>query len=327
MRIVPVTPRKSGNIQESRSTGISPGAAARAQETSWGSDLPLPERLRKELDRGELIYLAGPDACAVPARVYGGSGKKTPIILIHGLQSHSGWFAQSAAFLGTLGHPCYAMDRRGSGLSSAPRGDAKDFRGWSAEIAGVVEQVRRRQGHEQVYLLGHCFGAIPAALFAGQRPDLVRGAMLTTPGLHTRIGLPKAHLVKILLTLPGHRNYYLPVSLKTEWFTDRPDYAAFIAADPLALRAATGDFYWQIYRARKHLLKNPGQLTMPIWIGTAGKDPIADNARNLAWISQLPSRSKTLVHYQNARHILEFSEERERFFADLADWLARVETL
>jgi alpha-beta hydrolase superfamily lysophospholipase len=62
---------------------------------------------------------------------------------------------------------------------------------------------------------------------------------------------------------------------------------------------------------------------MPIFVGIAAEDPICNNRRNKGFFGKLPARDKTLIEYEDARHILEYSPERERYFADLADWLER----
>lgn len=291
---------------------------------SWGAQIPMPEALRTAVGKGALEFLPGPDGYTVPVRAYGPSGGKTPVVLTHGLQSHSGWFAQSAAFLAGLGHPAYALDRRGSGLSEAPRGDVKDYRAWAEEILTVAEEARRRHGSVQVYLVGHCFGAIPAAVFAGEHPELVKGLILTTPGLYTRTSVTTGQALRIFFSASGQRDYYLPVPLETRWFSEVPEFEAFVAGDPLALRAATGDLYWEIHRARRAAAQ-PVRLGMPLWMGLAGEDPIADNEANEAWFLRVPSPRKTLVRYGDARHVLEFSPVRERFFGDVAAWLAWVE--
>ena len=56
----------------------------------------------------------------------------------------------------------------------------------------------------------------------------------------------------------------------------------------------------------------------------AGGDRICDNVRNRAFFHRIPSNHKLLVEYSGARHILEFSEERDRFFAELRRWLETV---
>ncbi|MEN6426888.1 MAG: alpha/beta fold hydrolase, partial [Phycisphaerales bacterium] len=77
------------------------------------------------------------DGTEIPLRVFeGGSG--TPVVMLHGLYSHSGWFMQSAAFLASHGCPVYSFDRRGWGLSRESRGHAWSFRDLLDEIDAVV---------------------------------------------------------------------------------------------------------------------------------------------------------------------------------------------
>ncbi len=296
------------------------------RRSAWGSDLPLPDSLRRALAQGRLEWLDGPDRYDIPVRVYGPRGPKTPLILVHGLQSHSGWFAQSAAFIAGLGHPVYAMDRRGSGLSQAPRGDVGKDRAWTRELLAVAEQVRHRHRHDRVYVMGHCFGAIPAAAFADRYPDLVKGLLLATPAIYARTGLTLDTTVRSFLSSRGYNDDYLPVPWYSEWFSEFDDFEAFLLLDPLALHAVTGNFYWQAHQTRQHLQKSPSRLTMPVMMAVAGEDPVADNEENLAWLTRTASPRIVLLRYQNARHVLEFSSERERFFADLAAWLNYVES-
>jgi hypothetical protein len=54
-----------------------------------------------------------------------GSGRSPSwavIVFLHGIASHGGWFAETAADLDTVGIAVYAPDRRRSGRSGGPRG-------------------------------------------------------------------------------------------------------------------------------------------------------------------------------------------------------------
>ena len=292
---------------------------------SWGKELPLPNGMAAALAKGKLTYLAGLGEFAIPVRIFGAEGTLPPMLMTHGLQSHSGWFVQSAALLASRGHPVYAFDRGGSGLSRAPRGDSKDFMAWAREIDAVAEEAMKRHGTRQVYLIGHCFGAIPAAVYASEHPHKIRALILTSPGIYTHASLTWRQAVKILLWPAGSMDFAVPAPLETEWFSELDEYKRFIAADPLALRDATGDFYWQIFKARRYLKTNTEKLTMPVFVALAGADPISDNEKNSAWFESLPSSRKALIRYGSARHILEFSPERDRFFTDLGRWLTSVE--
>lgn len=294
-------------------------------DLDWSVTEELPVTIRNSLQGSSLQTVAAGEGAGIPIRVFGPDGVRTPVLMIHGLQSHSGWFSQSAAFIAGLGHTVYAIDRRGSGLSQATRGDIKDFMDWAAEIQAVAELAMTEHGENQVFVLGHCFGAIPATVYAELHAADVRGLILTTPGIYTHTSIPFSQTLKILFSSSGERNYYFPVPLDPNQFSELLEYEPFIAQDPLALRAVTGDLYWQIYSAREYITSHVASLKMPILVGMAGEDEIADNLNNREWLATVPAKDKTLTVYPDARHILEYSPVREQYFKDLAQWLARIE--
>src|SRR6185369_13539634 len=97
------------------SAQVSPDFKARDQTPS------MPEMARAHA-LGRIEFVAARDGKRIPVRTFGANGSRRPIIVAHGLESHSAWFVQSAAFMAGLGHPVYLVDRRGSGLSRERRG-------------------------------------------------------------------------------------------------------------------------------------------------------------------------------------------------------------
>ena len=293
----------------------------------WEATITAPPALQMALTGGQVEQIPSSGAAPIPVRIFGKDGKKTPVIMAHGLQSHSGWFAQSAAFIAGLGHPVYSMDRRGSGLSRSKRGDLKDFKEMIADINTVRNFVTARHRKDTVYVLGHCFGAIPATAYAGEYPARLKGLILTTPAIYTKTSIPFRYKLKIAFSRSGRRNFMVPSPLEASWFTELDEYEEFIKSDDLSLLEATGDFYYQIHKAREYIYQHSDRFTMPIFLGIAGDDPICDNKRNIDFFNTLPSREKKLVAYEAARHILEFSSEKESYFEDLARWLTAHEEM
>ena len=293
---------------------------------SWEKSIEATEDLKVALSQATIELVPNPGSADICLRVFGSNGEKTPVIISHGLQSHSGWFAQSAAFIAGLGHPVYSMDRRGSGLSQAKRGDLKDFKVMIADFLTVAEFIAKRHGNKQSFVLGHCFGAIPATAYASEHPGNVKGLILTTPAIYTQTEPSLFWKLRILFTPSGRGNFLVPNPLETTQFTELVAYQRFIQSDTLSLQAATGDFYYQVHRARKFIHKNIAKLTMPVFMGIAGEDPICDNRRNLAFFHKIPAADNILIEYNDARHILEFSPEKEKYFEDLTYWLNRRET-
>lgn len=266
-------------------------------------------------------YVRAADGAEIPVRVFGPEGHGVPLVMLHGLRSHSGWFVQSAGFVAALGHPVYSFDRRGSGLSRQTRGHTSGWADLIDEVHTVVTHAAERHGATRVHLLGHCFGAIPGAIFACRHPDLAASLILPTPGIHTRTTLSPLEKMQVGLwrfTRPRHR---IAVALEAEDLADLEPDRRFIRDDPLSLHELTAQFYFEIFLARRFLKKNLRRLTPPLFMALAGGDRISDNVRNTAFFDQAPSGNKSLKVYDGATHILEFSREKDAFFRDLANWL------
>ena len=104
-------------------------------------------------------------------------------ILVHGLQSHAGWFLSAGEVLAARGLAVYAPDRRGSGRSAAPRGDILDFRHWLSDLADVACLAADEYPNIPIHLVGHCFGA-NLALGGVLSGELVADSIvMLTPGL------------------------------------------------------------------------------------------------------------------------------------------------
>jgi len=279
----------------------------------------IPE-MAKAQQNGSFEFVLRDSSPPLPVRVFGRDQPGTPVILVHGLQSHSGWFVQSADFIAHLGRPVYAFDRKGSGLSAAKRGHADSFEEWIEEIHTLAELANRRHGTSRVHLVGHCFGAIPATAFACRYPELVASLILPTAAIHTQTNVSFAEKLAILSGQLTGRQNYIPIHLQAEMFTDLPDYEAFIRDDALALTQATAQFYWQVPKARRYINKHIEHLTMPVFMALADEDPICDNAGNRQFFATLPAQKKWLKNYADAEHILEYSRERDAFFQDLTAW-------
>lgn len=257
----------------------------------------------------------------IPVRVFGTNGARRPIILVHGLESHSGWFVQSAAFMAGLGHPVYVVDRRGSGLSSERRGHIESFHQWSRDLERVAQLALRRHHTNKVHVIGHCFGAIPATVFTLENPNLIASLILPTPGFFTTTDLAISQKLRALGDHLHRKSHYLPVLLKTEQFTNQEQYREFIRNDSLKLYEATTTFYWNVNDARDYVRRRREQVRCPVWVGLAGEDEIirAEPTREL--FHDFSSVQKRLIVFPEAKHILEFSPGRDAFFRELESWL------
>lgn len=285
---------------------------------------PAIPAFRSAWETAVIIRVPAPDGVQIPVRTYGRDGRRTPVLMTHGLQSHTGWFAQSGRQMARLGHPVYALDRRGSGLSTELRGHTASFIQMADDIGTVARHAMQKHGTGSVHVVGHCFGAIPATAFACRSPMMVRSLILPTPGLYTYTDLTTGEKLKVAGSNTFRRVSYLPIPLAAEMFTDDPAYQQFVKSDPLTLREATTTTFYQTHKARKYIEHHRQNLTMPVFMALAKHDVICDNAADQKFLDGIPAAPKRLRSYE-ARHILEFSKDRDPFFTDLATWLKQTE--
>jgi alpha-beta hydrolase superfamily lysophospholipase len=270
-------------------------------------------------------WIAAQAGYRIPVRRYGAGGPLRPVVMLHGLQSHSGWFVQSARRLAEIGMPVHAFDRHGSGVSpDGPEGGSR-LEELLAEIDAVADAALAGGRHDAVYLIGHCFGAILALLYAAlHRPERVAGLVLATPALYTITDLRPRDKMRVLWSVLRRRAERVPVPLAPEEFSELAPFVRFVREDPLSLRTVPARLMYEVARARRRLPSAARALRAPIFVAYAESDVICDNSRNRRVLARVASPAETHT-YSGARHILEFSARREAFLDDLAGWIARSE--
>ena len=82
--------------------------------------------------------------------------------------------------------------------------------------------------------------------------------------------------------------------------------------------------YYAIHKARIYLKGHKSNITAPVFMGFAGMDQISDNNDNKKFFDHLSNPKKSLKTYNQARHILEYSTDRDLFFADVQDWFRKM---
>jgi len=242
------------------------------------------------------------------------------IVLVHGLQSHAGWFAEAADGLVERGLSVYALERRGSGSSPYPSGDIDRYGTWFAEVERMVDLARAEQPGVPVHLLGHCFGAGVALGAALQRPDGLASLVLVAPGLHV---LPRyrpaeqAAIAAAAVAAPARR---FRVPQDDGLFSADPDVVAWIAADSLGARSVTARCLVETRRMMRRVRRRLGELRLPLLVVEAGRDRISDNAANAALFDRrLPGRWRRLRF--DGEHFLLAEACRDDVLDAVAAWI------
>jgi muconate cycloisomerase len=242
------------------------------------------------------------------------------LVVLHGLQSHAQWFAEAADGLVDRGLSVYALERRGSGSSPERSGDIDRYGTWIAEVAALVELVRREQPGVPVHLLGHCFGANLALGAALERPGLAASLVLLTPGLHIQPDYNPSEKLRIAgaALLARQRRFRVPQD--DELFTRDPEVLAWIGADSLGSKTVSARCLVEIRRLAASLRRRLGELTVPLLVLEAGRDRVADNEANTALLDRCLGGRWRRVAF-DAEHFLLAEPCRDAVLDEIAAWV------
>src|SRR5207244_2558517 len=135
---------------------IPSGPVAPLAEGGTTADVEHPEGL-----------LAGAGGAEIYWQAWLPSGEPRALVVIaHGIGEHSGRYGHVAARLNAAGFAAYALDHRGHGRSSGPRGLIDRMDHAVSDVDSFVTLAAARHADRPLHLLGHSMGGAIAIAYA-----------------------------------------------------------------------------------------------------------------------------------------------------------------
>lgn len=257
-----------------------------------------------------------------------GAPARLPVLYLHGIQSHPGWFFASSAALAGDGHEVFQVTRRGSGTNRRERGHTRSAGQLLADIAAAEKFVLARTQAERLHLVGVSWGGKLAAARAAQTDHAGRIASLTliAPGIAVQVDVSaatKIALAACLLACPRKR-FDIPLN-EPELFTDNEAMRDFLRGDPLRLHRATARLMYASRRLDRMLAAaDEGVLEMLVTLILSARDRIIDNDAVRGVVGRLTA-GRDDVHEMPGAHTLEFEPDPAEFHAALLAACCRSE--
>lgn len=283
--------------------------------------------LRAQPPKLERLNISGQYATSLmvhaPLRKHG-----LPVLMLHGIQSHPGWFVGSADALAGAGHPVYQLQRRGSGANAKDRGHASSPQELLSDLDVAIHHVLTRTGAPRLHLVGISWGGKYAACYAmdRRRAGHLCGLTLVTPGIVPQVDVSVGTKLAIGLSCLLAPRKYFPIPLNdTSLFTDNPAMRDYLGMDVHRLQTATASFLLTSYKMDKMLAAAPeGALSLPVTLFLARRDRIIDNAATRRRVQELAGPTLRVIE-MDAAHTIEFEPDPEPYFAALVEAVAAHE--
>jgi acylglycerol lipase len=244
------------------------------------------------------------------------------VVILHGVQSHGGWYKRLGRSLASAGYDASFPDRRGSGANHRDRGHTPSARRLIRDLVEWLETIRNEQPGLSITIVGISWGGKLVVITAARKPNIVDGIALICPGLHPRVGVTRRERLQIAWAFLTNRHKMFPIPLSDPaLFTANPEGQAFIAADPLSLHEGTAGLLAASFFIDRWVSRAPSRVRQPALLMLAGQDRIVDNAETLAYFRRLASTDQEVIEYPDGHHTLEFEPDPSRYALDLVDWL------
>jgi len=252
-----------------------------------------------------------------------GAATGPPVLYVHGIQSHPGWFVGSAQALARAGHEVFQVTRRGSGPARTGRGDAASSGQLLDDVESAVRYVLDQTKAERLSLLGVSWGGKLLAAYALTARSAMASLTLVAPGIVPRVDVSvrtKLAIAAARVCCPG-RLFDIPLN-DVALFTDNPVMRAYLRGDPHRLHRASARFLVASAVLDRAIARAPaGSLPVPTTLILARRDRIIDNAATRAEMDRLSGGACEVLEL-NAAHTIEFEPDVRPFYDSLCKAVA-----
>ena len=262
---------------------------------------------------------AGRGGTKLHLRSWRAAAPRAIVIIVHGVNSHSGQYLWSGERLAASGFAVFAYDHRGRGQSEGPRFYIDDISDYAEDLGTVIALAKSREPGLKVFLLGHSAGGVVSCIWALDHQRVFAGFICESFAYR----VPAPALVLSIVRFLGKVAPKLPVlTLKMKDFTRDPQALAALDADPLTLKEVQpARTVAALLDATDRMTREFSTLTLPLLIIHGTLDKATVPAGSQFFYDNAGSKDKTLKLYEGHFHDLLNDVGKEQVLADIVSWI------
>lgn len=256
---------------------------------------------------------------------------KALIVLMHGLNEHSGRYNHFAKLLNENGFKVYGMDWIGHGGSDGLHGYVHSLDYAVDDLKAFLGKVLAENPGFPCFCFGHSTGAaiILKALLDPKVETQIKGVVLTSPALHVQPSHPIVTVVAPVFSLLFPTYQFTAANKKGPPVSRDPEALRAKYSDPLvftgSIRVRTG---YEILRISSYLQQNLNKISTPFLVMHGTADTVTDPDGSQRLYDEASSTDKSIKLYEGFLHDLLFEPERDEIAKDIVDWFnSRYEAL
>ncbi|KAL8488048.1 hypothetical protein ACS0TY_023900 [Phlomoides rotata] len=247
------------------------------------------------------------------------------VVLLHGLNEHSGRYNDFAKKLNANGFKVYGMDWIGHGGSDGLHAYVHSLDYAVNDMKMFLSKVLTENPKVPCFCFGHSTGGaiVLKTVLDPKRREHVAGIVLTSPA----VGVQPSH--PIFAVLAPVFSWLLPrfqfSAANKRGIAVSRDPEALVAkySDPLvftgSIRVRTG---YEILQITTYLQQNLSRLTVPFLVLHGTDDSVTDPEASQKLYNEASSTDKTIVLHQGLLHDLLFEPEKEEIMESIIAWLS-----
>ncbi|KAG8388141.1 hypothetical protein BUALT_Bualt02G0095000 [Buddleja alternifolia] len=247
------------------------------------------------------------------------------VVLLHGLNEHSGRYSDFAKKLNANGFKVYGMDWIGHGGSDGLHAYVPSLDYAVNDMKMFLGKISAENSRLPCFCFGHSTGGaiVLKAVLDPKVQQLVAGVVLTSPA----VGIQPSHPIFTVLApifsflLP---RYQFTAANKMGTVVSRdPDALVAKYSDPLvftgSIRVRTG---YELIRITTYLQQNLREVTVPFFVLHGTDDSVTDPGASRKLYEEASSTDKTIKLCEGLLHDLLFEPEKEEIMESIIKWLS-----